>query len=60
MITQPTGSVNFLVSAGKGSLPIGDIVHDPTGWLFWPSVYRRPITLTTAGEILHKLEELNQ
>jgi len=61
MISRPEGTPNYLVTDGKRGLPIGDIaIGLDNKWMFWPSVYRKPVTLRIAGEILHKLEELNQ
>ena len=60
MVQRYDGSNCYVVKEAKGALPTGDIIHDPDGWVFWPSVYRRPITLRLAGEILHTLENLNR
>jgi len=59
MISKPEGSAGYVVKDGQCGLPIGDIVNDPGGWIFWPSVYRRPMTLKIAGEVLSILKELN-
>ena len=60
MITLPEGTPNHLVTDGQGGLPIGDIAIGPDHkWVFWPSVYRKPIPHEIAGEILQKLRELN-
>jgi len=48
----------YEVFSGKSNLPTGDVIKDDVGWVFWPSVYRRPIDLKTAGEILTLLQEL--
>jgi hypothetical protein len=59
VITKPDGCDGYVVKDGQGGMPIGDIVHDSGGWVFWPSVYRKPVTIRTAGEILSILQELN-
>ena len=60
MIIKPAGVNSYIVKDGPAGLPIGDIVNDPGGWVFWPSVYRKPIKLKIAGEILNLLQELNR
>lgn len=60
MITKSEGTANYLVTNGNRGLPVGDIAPAPGGtWAFWPSVYRQPVSLKIAGEILTCLEELN-
>jgi len=61
MIRRPDGTANYLVTDAAHGLPVGDIAPYTAGeWVFWPAVYRKPVTLKIAGEILHILEELNQ
>ena len=60
MISKPDGYTGYVVKDGEGGLPIGDIVHDSQGWVFWPAPYRKPLTMKTACEVSSILRELNK
>ncbi len=61
MITRYSGCPHYTVIDKPGCEPIGEIAQHPGDpeWIFWPSVYRKPVSLKIAGEIMAILEELN-